>query len=300
MKTAAIVGMCLGVSLAGACAWAAGPPVLEAVTGGDGVKFVRGGKAEVADEGDELQAGDRLQVGAKAAARILFGDGTHVTLSGGCDAEVARPLAGASGLVLHRGNLSATVAKPPTPVAVKPSAAADLRFYIKTNAAVMGVRGTEFVVDHDDAAGTKVHTLHGRVEVARSDDDLHLGRGVRLGPADRLRADKTGIGKPGRFDKAAFGRDRAKHHHLAAEIGKKGLRSRDDLRARWQARHKDRGDHADKHKDGKGGSDKAAIKAHGANGAADKKADRPARHEGGRPDKGDHRDRPKAGRRDRE
>ncbi len=298
MKHVAVLWISMGMAIAGSPAYAAGPPVLEAVSGADGCKLVRAGKAEAAEEGDELQTGDRLQVGARAAVRILFGDGTHVTLSSGTDAEIAKPLAGAAGLVLHKGNLNANVAKPPAPVAAKPGTPADLRFYIKTNAAVMGVRGTEFVVDHDDAAGTEVHTLHGQVEVAQDDDDLHRGRGQRLGAMERLRADKGGVGKAGRFDKVKFGRERGKHHHLAATLGKKGLSGRDDLRARMQARHKERAERADKDKDGKAGKDgKADAPGKGGkDGAAKadgiKKGDRPNRPEGGaRPDKGERRDR---------
>ncbi len=292
-------------------AFAAGSPVLEAVSGSDGCKLIRAGKTEAADEGDELQTGDRVQVGAKAAVRILFGDGTHVTLSGGTDAEIARPLAGAAGLVLHKGNLSAHVAKPPAPVAPKAGAPADLRFYIKTNAAVMGVRGTEFVVDHDDASGTEVHTLHGLVEVAKDDDDLHQGRGQRLRALDRVRADKAGLGKTGRFDKAAFGRERGKHHHLAADLGKKGLRSRDDLRQRVQARQKERADRAGKGMDGKAGpgdgrgrdgasGKPGSGKAEAGRVEGGKRVDRPGKPEGGRADKPDHRERRGPGRRDRD
>lgn len=253
----------LGAAWTSASAATAAPAVLESVSG-DGVKLTRAGKVLAVDEGDELQQGDRLTVASRGAVRLLFGDGTHLTLSAGCEVEVAKPLAGAAGVVVLKGNVAALVAKPLQPLAVKAGGAGDLRFFIKTNAAVMGVRGTEFVVEHHEASGhTDVHTLKGTVDVAQTDDDLQGGRGKRLGALERLRADKAGIGKPAKFERSAYFKDRAKRHRAASELAKRGVRTRDDLRARLQARQ--------------GREGKAGAHGHGAGGA---KSDHPGEHRG--------------------
>ncbi|MSQ83532.1 MAG: hypothetical protein EXR77_11695 [Myxococcales bacterium] len=263
MKLLVVTIALVGVAWTSASAATAAPAVLESVSG-DGVKLTRAGKVLAVDEGDELQQGDRLSVGSRGAVRLLFGDGTHLTLSARCEVELAKPLAGAAGVVVLKGNVAALVAKPPQPLAVKAGAVGDLRFFIKTNAAVMGVRGTEFVVEHHQASGhTDVHTLEGTVDVAQTDDDLGRGRGSRLGALERLRADKGGIGKPAQFERGAYFKDRAKHHRAASDLAKRAVRSRDDLRARLQARQ--------------GREGKARTYGHGAGGA---KGDHPAEHRG--------------------
>lgn len=209
-------------------AWA-GQATLESAVGS--VQLQRGGKAAACDEGDELQAGDRLTVGANSAARIVFADGSHVTLSSGADAEIAKPAAGANGVVLRQGNVSAAIAKP-----AAGAPAGNLKFFVKTNAAVMGVRGTQFVADHSAADNrTDVHTLEGTVDVAKNDDDLHAGKALRLGALEHVRADKAGLGAKAAFDKGAFVAERAKLHAAAAELGKRALRSPDELRAKRMA-----------------------------------------------------------------
>ncbi|MSP91016.1 MAG: hypothetical protein EXR79_04305 [Myxococcales bacterium] len=147
------------------------PPLateLESVSGRGGVLLTRAGKAQPAEEGDTLQAGDRLAVGAKTAARILFDDGTHLTLAEGCAVELARPLQGAAGVVLQRGSLAANVAKAPAPAPTAASAA-PLKFFIRTNAAVMGVRG-EGTGERKDGAHERKEAIEDRKERRRDRD----------------------------------------------------------------------------------------------------------------------------------
>jgi hypothetical protein len=209
---------------------------IEAVSGSGGVTVTRAGKSEAADEGDTLQTGDQLAVGPKTAVRVLFGDGSHLTLSEGCAVEFAKPVQGAAGVVLLRGHLQANVAKV-APTAV-PNAVPQLKFFVKTNAAVMGVRGTEFTVDHDDKGGASdLHTLDGTVEVAGNDDELAQGKGRRVEALQQLRADRKGLGPIQKFERGGFLKHLAQRHERAQELGKRALRNEEERRTRREARH---------------------------------------------------------------
>ena len=157
--------------------------------------------------------------------------------------------------MLKRGSLTANVAKaPPTaPPSSAPAAAPPLKFFIKTNAAVMGVRGTEFVVDHDDKAGSEVHTLDGTVDVAANEEDLSAGRGRRVEALQQLRADKRGLGQPTKFERAAFERTRGKRHGIAADLGRRAVRSPEERRARRDALEQRRKDTPRGPQEGRGG-----------------------------------------------
>lgn len=80
------------------------------------------------------------------------------------------------------------------------------RFLIRTKAAVMGVRGTEFVIAVDSTGmTTQVHTLEGMVDVAANETALMSGSGVSVPSGHFIEATGSGGVSPVQiFDQAGF------------------------------------------------------------------------------------------------
>lgn len=217
-----ILGLCVFAS----AAWAV-DVVVESISGS--VELRAGGKTTMAQEGDAVGHGAHVVTGDAVAVRLLYPNGTHLTLSAKTDLEVRNPEVGAPSGALLEGSISVAVPKTVAPALRK--------FFIKTNTAVMGVRGTEFVVDHDAAANkTELHTLEGSVEVDKTEKNFAAGKLHRVDALHRLVADHRGLGKVGKFDHTGFARGRAERHPLAHGMRETKLRNRDEIAERREQR----------------------------------------------------------------
>ena len=80
-----------------------------------------------------------------------------------------------------------------------------MKFLVRTKAAVMGVRGTDFAVNTDaDGAAAEVHTLEGQVDVAKDDKSLFSGKGMAVKADQFVKANRGAISVPKAFDRAGF------------------------------------------------------------------------------------------------
>jgi hypothetical protein len=76
-----------------------------------------------------------------------------------------------------------------------------LRFTLRTRSAVMGVRGTEFLVSGASGSGNfNFFTTQGAVEVAKSEQALAAGESTALEAGKMLQATPAGITPPKAFD----------------------------------------------------------------------------------------------------
>ncbi|MBI3556863.1 MAG: FecR domain-containing protein [Deltaproteobacteria bacterium] len=165
---------------------------VSAVEGSDGTGVMKveirgdaGTRRESA--GGELRAGDHVLPGHELAVTLQLRDGSEIMLAPDSELsldEVAdRTAKGGSRLGLLRGLVHAIVNKIYTN---------EQPFMVSAGNCVMGVRGTEFVVDREDSGQSTLHTLTGSVAIARSAADLRASKAIRL-----VRAGSSSLMRPG-------------------------------------------------------------------------------------------------------
>lgn len=181
----------------------AGQPIIESIEGDKivVVKTPEGNK--VASKGTAINFGDRVKTGPRASAKIRYPDGSKLIIGRASEMEVQEAENGTQFNEIHSGEVRGLIKKPKIPL----GQAAPPRFVIRSKAAVMGVRGTDFVYNLDpSAAKSAVHTLDGLVEVAKTEQALMAGQGVSVAPNTFVVADVASavIGAAQPFDRADF------------------------------------------------------------------------------------------------
>ncbi|MBY0470666.1 FecR family protein [bacterium] len=168
------------------------------------IKIERGGKEIQIKQADPIQVGDIVFAGEKQTL-ILEIDSQKgktepkerdlLTLSPGTQFEInpdAEKL-GQSG-TLREGGVKGGFHKVSSQVdqALKKK----LRFTLRTRSAVMGVRGTEFVVNGAGSTGNfNFFTTQGTVEIAKSEHALIAGDSTQLAAGKMIEATPSGIGE---------------------------------------------------------------------------------------------------------
>jgi hypothetical protein len=130
----------------------------------------RGLEVREAGEGDEVRPTERVRTDATTSVTLKYVDGSSIKVGPGSDLQVEKSKKGVQSTLLAAGYVHGEVQrKPPSPSGAKPK----IRFLVRTKAAVMGVRGTQFVAAIDAVQGVaEFHTLEGTVEVAKSAEAL--------------------------------------------------------------------------------------------------------------------------------
>ena len=136
-------------------------------TAGNSIVVSAAGEKSVLDEDSMLALGDSIVTGKSAWVELRLCDGSAIKVGEKTkfkfesSAKEAEGFAGwAFGLL--KGSLLAVVQGEANSDKVK------LR--VRTPTAALGVRGTEFMVDSDDAAGTSLHTIEGEVLLGTAED----------------------------------------------------------------------------------------------------------------------------------
>ena len=190
----------------------AGEPVgvLRSLDQGPSVIALRGANSRQAKPGDPLFAGDHIVTAADQTVLAELRDGSELTIAPDSDFTVDRlQLSGTNRtaeVALDHGMANAKVAKGYSP---------SQPFFFKTASSVMGVRGTEFVVEHDGAQGSSLHTFEGSVAVGHSVAELNdPGKAILVGPGMTTSVHAGQIARPTRFNPAQF------QQHLTRRGGK--------------------------------------------------------------------------------
>ena len=165
----------------GADEGANGGPVLESLDGAPSLQIhAADGTLRNESAGGSLRLGDWWDMPVKAAARVMVRQGVQALIAGGSRVEM-REEPGESGgeavptVLLGRGDVRALV---------DPDPGRRLRFLIRTKTAVMGVRGTDFLVEVEPDRAL-VHTFKGTVDVGRDTAEVREHRAVAI-PANRF------------------------------------------------------------------------------------------------------------------
>jgi len=151
--------------------------------------------------GHDISYGSTVRTGPSNTVTISYPDGSLLAIDSDSRVEIQERAGGTQNNSLHSGQVRGSVAKlkPSDIVPKKP------RFVIRTKAAVMGVRGTEFVVGVDPGGfATQIHTLEGTVEVAADEGGLLSGGGTPVKTGEYIEASGNGISPPKPFKREQF------------------------------------------------------------------------------------------------
>ncbi|MCC7443003.1 MAG: FecR domain-containing protein [Bdellovibrionales bacterium] len=162
----------------------------------------RKGKPRPLGEGDLVKPGDRIRTDEGDGAVIEYEDGGKLGV--GVDSEVGILPSDASSarILIRKGSLRGQVPVAAPAAGGKPP---PMRYRIRTRSAVLGVRGTDFLMSFDATSEkSSVHTLEGKVEVGANDAGLDAGRGVPVAENQELSATPRGFSPVQTFDRAAF------------------------------------------------------------------------------------------------
>lgn len=162
--------------------------VLEAIDGTALVEVFSGGTWKPIVDGETVEPGEAIRTTA-GSARLVYGDGSVVALSTATEVKLEDNLSRV--LSLEHGTVWGKIEKSTTPL-VSPSPK-PYRFLLRSRSVIMGVRGTEFLVETaSDGEGGEVtvNTLEGTVDTAPDLPTLLEGKGLRLSQFERIRARK--------------------------------------------------------------------------------------------------------------
>jgi hypothetical protein len=123
------------------------------------------GWRQVPSSGAKVPRNTAITTSSGASLRVAMPDGTAVRVGHSSEVHFDRIEPGNAVVTLEQGRARATV--PKSRVAPKQH-----RFQIKTRAATMGVRGTDFTVEVDPSGRVGVHVLDGTVEIAKTPEAL--------------------------------------------------------------------------------------------------------------------------------
>lgn len=138
--------------------------------------------------GMELPDGSRIRTGKDVSATLLYPDGSRVVLFQNTDFIVEGDIEGTQWNKLNQGKTRGIIKKINLPASTKP------RFLIRSKTAVLGVRGTEFLMEVDRSKNSaQISTLEGTVDVARSEMSLMNGQGVQLTEGRMIESSGTGF-----------------------------------------------------------------------------------------------------------
>jgi hypothetical protein len=193
--------------LASAPVCSAGPPEKEAKPivysiAGDGVIVIvkPEGKNVTVERGAELNVGDHLRTGPHTSAVIRYADGSKLFLGRGTDVVLGRNTGETQWNDVSYGQVRGIVPKIKGLAGGGPP-----RFAVRSRAAVMGVRGTDFVFQANDAAvNSEVRTLEGLVEVAKDEEALMSGKGVAVKEGQFVSANADKVADVKKFNRDKY------------------------------------------------------------------------------------------------
>ncbi|MFL5815118.1 MAG: FecR domain-containing protein [Bdellovibrionia bacterium] len=154
-------------------------------------------------EGNSLQPKDELSTGPKESVRIIFPDGSQIWVGSSTTVQVNSGVAegGAKIQLVHMKEGTGRILVPKSYGTTK-----KIKFVVKTPAATMGVRGTDFVVDaRASGKDIELHTLEGSVDAAKSVRNLIQKDAVAVETGFTIHAlDSKPLPQPKSFDVKEF------------------------------------------------------------------------------------------------
>ncbi|MBI3556070.1 MAG: FecR domain-containing protein [Deltaproteobacteria bacterium] len=175
---------------------------IEGPSGTDTVDIKNGQALTTAAVGDTVYVGDHVLTPKNVSVSVTLADESELVLGPSSDFTIKASWSPASPnthLQMLYGMLHAVVKK---------IYSDEQPFLVETPTSVMGVRGTEFTVEHDQAGGeSTVHTLEGSVALAKSREDFRNPATHSVISAGTMSSMKRGMAVPPpskAFERQAF------------------------------------------------------------------------------------------------
>lgn len=153
-----------------AFAWAGDRPVLSALVQGKAKIIGWNGYVQPAEPGRVLEVGEVIETDESASALLTYPDGSRALLGPGTRFEVKAKIEGVETNELTKGSVRGIIKK-------RDQKNVRHHYLFKNRAAVMGVRGTDFVMSFD-GVNSDTRVLEGLVEVAGDEKMLAEGSGA--------------------------------------------------------------------------------------------------------------------------
>jgi hypothetical protein len=174
-------------------------PKIESISGSKTISLILNQMRIEAGVGTELPEGSRLSTNSTTSASLLYPDGSRVTLYQNTDFVVENHIEGTQWNRLKTGKVRGIIQKVTLPPSSKP------RFLIRSKSAVLGVRGTEFVMALGVGQNSaQINTLEGVVDVARNEVALLSGHSTSLPEGKFIESSIGGLSEPRSFNKSEF------------------------------------------------------------------------------------------------
>ncbi len=190
-------------------------PVVESIDGAKTLLLLNGSKKREISAGAEIETGERIKTGSTTSATIRYPDGSKIVVATQSEYKVEEKTEGIQWNQLKAGSVRGIITKTTIPASTKP------RFIIRNKAAVLGVRGTDFIMGLSQGGmSSQVHTLEGSVEVAKDEISLLSSNGTVVNEGNFVEVSpKTGVSIPQSFDKAEFLKSFNSQHSAPKSIG---------------------------------------------------------------------------------
>jgi hypothetical protein len=176
---------------------------LDLLQGTQEVTVQRAGVRLKLKAGDLLLPQDEITTGPKESARIAFPDGSQLWVGGVATVRVNSAVAEGGNKIqfIEMKEGAGRILVPKSDGTTK-----RIKFVVKTHAAVMGVRGTDFVVDAKDSGkDMELHTLEGSVDAAKNVRNLIEKDAVAVDHGFTIHAlDSKPLPQPKSFDVKQF------------------------------------------------------------------------------------------------
>lgn len=179
--------------------------IVHKITEGSPVVFTAHG-IEAARVEYKLSDGDRIKTGEKTSVLVKYPDGSSLIVGKASEVVIRESNPESQKVALNYGVTRVVVAKSHLLGKVKN---APHRFFINTHTAVMGARGTDFVVSAMQAQGSvsatmEVHILEGIVDVGENETRFAQGNVTPVTVGQQLSASSQGVSQPATLDRAKY------------------------------------------------------------------------------------------------
>jgi len=178
-------------------------PEVIVFSGNGNAKVIRNGIEKDASVGMKVDFGSYIKTGANNSLTLSYPDGSLLAVDADSNIQVLERTGGTQRNSLDYGQVRGSVSKVPAGAKVESKKP---RFVVRSRSAVLGVRGTEFVMAVDQGSQmAQIHTLEGAVDVAADEGGLLSGKAVTaVKSGEFIEATQTGLGSTRPFVRDEF------------------------------------------------------------------------------------------------
>ena len=170
-------------------------PILLMIGNGGTSKVVDANGKLVSAPGAVLEPGSLIETGTRSAVQLKYPDGSKISVGSNSQIVTEKGEGGVQEVSFNFGRIHALITK---------QKSNEVHFKVKTRAATMGVRGTQFFIDAAPTGKAVTRVINGTVEVAKDNQALMAGKGQLVTQNEMVEVEDGKISSPKHFDAGAF------------------------------------------------------------------------------------------------